>query len=199
MLSGAAMRLFLEKGLNETSIDDITQAAEVAKGSFYRYFEDKDALITYLLAPVGNDVLAALDACGKALEDVTTAEAMFAAYRVLGEGLAATILGHMDVVRLYLQESRGAPVGARAKVVELSESIAKSAIEVTRKAHKHGVLRPIHPAVSGLAVVGAMERIMVGLLNGEDIGNPLEIPEALITLILYGLKAPDVTLPVKPS
>ncbi|MFL5322235.1 MAG: TetR/AcrR family transcriptional regulator, partial [Myxococcaceae bacterium] len=181
----------LEKGLNETSIDDITQAADVAKGSFYRYFADKEALIEALLKPVSDDVLAGLDACGRALETVTTAEAMFAAYRVLGEGLAATILGHMDVVRLYLQESRGAPVGARARVVELSDAIAKSAIDVTKKAHKHGILRPIHPSVSALAVVGAMERIMVGLLNGEDVGNPLEIPDGLITLILYGLRAPE--------
>lgn len=191
MLSGAAMRLFLEKGLNETSIDDITQAAGVAKGSFYRYFRDKDALVEFLLQPVGGDVLNALDACGQALESAATADAMFAAYRVLGEALAATILGHMDVVRLYLQESRGAPVGARSRVVDLSTAIARSAVEVTKKAHRHGILRPIHPSVSALAVVGAMERIMVALLNGEDVGNPLEIPENLITLILYGLRAPE--------
>lgn len=197
-LSFNAMRLFLERGVNETSIDDITQAAGVAKGSFYRYFESKEALVEELIRPVGQDIISALERCGRDLATANTPEAMFAHYRVLGEALAATILGHMEVVRLYLQESRGAPVGARVKIVSLQEQIGKAAIDVTVKAQGHGVLRPIHPSVSTFAVVGALERIMVGLLNGEDVGNPLEIPEALITLILYGLRAPDAPAP-QPS
>lgn len=36
-----ALSLFLEKGLNKTSISDITTNAGVAKGTFYLYFRDK--------------------------------------------------------------------------------------------------------------------------------------------------------------
>ena len=39
------MRAFLERGIESVSIDDITREAGVAKGSFYRYFADKDALV----------------------------------------------------------------------------------------------------------------------------------------------------------
>ncbi|MDD7306195.1 MAG: TetR/AcrR family transcriptional regulator [Peptoniphilaceae bacterium] len=37
----AALRLFLEKGFDNTSIEEITKKSNVAKGTFYLYFKDK--------------------------------------------------------------------------------------------------------------------------------------------------------------
>ncbi len=37
----SAINLFLEKGTNSTSIQDIVDKAEIAKGTFYLYFKDK--------------------------------------------------------------------------------------------------------------------------------------------------------------
>lgn len=45
-----ALSLFLEKGLNKTSISDITTNAGVAKGTFYLYFRDKYDLGNKLIA-----------------------------------------------------------------------------------------------------------------------------------------------------
>jgi AcrR family transcriptional regulator len=189
-LTDAALLLFLERGLEEVTIDDITQATGVAKGSFYRYFDDKAALVDALLAPVREEVLSALAACARALAKARDVEAMFDAYRALGAVLAGAVLTHPGVVRLYLQENRGAPSGARQKLAALADQIASSAILVTRKGHSHGLLRKVHPAVSALAVVGAVERLLLAVLRGEDVGNPLEIPEALTGIILDGLRAP---------
>jgi AcrR family transcriptional regulator len=40
----AAQRLFLERGVGPTTIEHITAAADVAKGTFYLYFKSKDDL-----------------------------------------------------------------------------------------------------------------------------------------------------------
>ena len=40
-LLDAAYRLFLEKGVAKTSVDEIVRGANVAKGTFYLYFKDK--------------------------------------------------------------------------------------------------------------------------------------------------------------
>ena len=40
----AAVDLFINKGLGETSIDDIVNKASIGKGTFYKYFKDKDDL-----------------------------------------------------------------------------------------------------------------------------------------------------------
>ena len=40
-LLNTAFKLFLDKGINNTSIDDITKKSGIAKGTFYLYFKDK--------------------------------------------------------------------------------------------------------------------------------------------------------------
>ncbi|WP_129777632.1 TetR/AcrR family transcriptional regulator [Peristeroidobacter soli] len=44
-LLDAGQRLFVEKGIGATSIDEIATAAQVAKGTFYLYFPSKEALL----------------------------------------------------------------------------------------------------------------------------------------------------------
>jgi AcrR family transcriptional regulator len=44
-----AMRLFLEKGYYGTSIDEITQAAELTKGALYWHFKSKDDLLKRII------------------------------------------------------------------------------------------------------------------------------------------------------
>jgi AcrR family transcriptional regulator len=194
-LSEAGLRLFVERGLDGVTIDDITQSAGVAKGTFYRYFEDKTALVDALLEPVRRGLLDGMEACGRALAVARDVEAMFEAYRAVAAVIASALLQYPDVVRLYLQECRGPPVGARVKVVELARLVSRHAVDITEKAHTHGLLRPIRPALSGLAVVGAVERLLFAVLSGEDIGNPLELPDALTTLVLDGLRLPPETAP----
>jgi hypothetical protein len=80
-------------------------------------------------------------------------------------------------------------VGARKPIVQLSKTVSRYAIEITEKAQLHGILKPIPAAVSALAVVGATERLLAGLFLEEPLGNPLEIPELLTTLVLDGLRA----------
>ena len=41
----AAWKLFYQYGYESTTIDDIVEASQTSKGSFYHYFESKDALL----------------------------------------------------------------------------------------------------------------------------------------------------------
>lgn len=44
----AALKLFIERGVSEPTVADVTSAAGAAKGTFYRYFESKEDLIAAL-------------------------------------------------------------------------------------------------------------------------------------------------------
>jgi AcrR family transcriptional regulator len=67
-LLDAAQRLFLDKGIGATSIDDIASAAEVAKGTFYLYFSSKEVLLHELqerfVAAFLQRLEVAMDGCG---------------------------------------------------------------------------------------------------------------------------------------
>lgn len=47
------MKLFIEKGFNACSVQDITDAAGVPKGSFYNHFKSKEALAAEILTEYG--------------------------------------------------------------------------------------------------------------------------------------------------
>lgn len=49
ILMEVALGLFYEKGIYWTKIEDITERADIGKGTFYQYFETKEALLQALL------------------------------------------------------------------------------------------------------------------------------------------------------
>ena len=51
----AGQRLFAERAIDSVSIDDIVGAAEVAKGSFYNHFDDKEGLAQAIVELVQGD------------------------------------------------------------------------------------------------------------------------------------------------
>lgn len=44
----AAIKLFRDKGFEETTVDDITEKADVGKGTFFNHFPRKEAVLGYL-------------------------------------------------------------------------------------------------------------------------------------------------------
>ena len=50
-LINSAKKVIIEKGYNETSIEDITKEAKVATGTFYTYFKAKEDIISALGFP----------------------------------------------------------------------------------------------------------------------------------------------------
>lgn len=60
----AGRALFSERPVDAVSIDDIVQAAGVAKGSFYNHFPDRDALVRTVIGEIRGEVKAAIvEAC----------------------------------------------------------------------------------------------------------------------------------------
>lgn len=56
-LYAAGYELFLEKGIEKTSIGDIVEKAGVAKGTFYLYFKDKYDLLDQLILQKSNNII----------------------------------------------------------------------------------------------------------------------------------------------
>jgi AcrR family transcriptional regulator len=61
-LAGAAERLFLSRGFEETTVEDIAQAAGVSRRTFFRYFESKEDVLARHAERFGEELYAALAA-----------------------------------------------------------------------------------------------------------------------------------------
>jgi AcrR family transcriptional regulator len=53
----SAYNLFIENGIDKTSIDDISKNAGVAKGTFYLYFSDKYDILNKLILQKSNEII----------------------------------------------------------------------------------------------------------------------------------------------
>lgn len=70
-LLSQAFSLFMNKGITNTTISEIAEQADVAKGTFYIYFKDKDDLIEKLIAQKAEQLLInALDILNKHPETI---------------------------------------------------------------------------------------------------------------------------------
>jgi AcrR family transcriptional regulator len=54
--------LFVARGFENVSVEDIIDAAEIARSSFYRFFSNRDDLLTKIIRPVFEKGIADLDA-----------------------------------------------------------------------------------------------------------------------------------------
>lgn len=190
-LTDAALVLFLERGIEAVTIEDITDGAGVAKGSFYRYFDDKTALVESLFLPLYEAVRDSFDNSLAAIREAKNKTEVAASYEVLAAGLVGIILNHGDTALLYLQENRGPSRGARGPVIKLADMLSEKAIEHTAMVRAHGLLKPFAPELSTLTVIGAAERLLYAALSGHLKAEPLEVPGQLISLILDGIRVQD--------
>lgn len=59
----AAIDLFAAKGFDETTVEEVAQAAGVSRASFFRYFSSKDDLLAQNVMKYGLALIAAIKAC----------------------------------------------------------------------------------------------------------------------------------------
>ncbi len=189
MLCEGGLRLFLDRGIEGVTVEDLAKEAGIAKGSFYRYVRDKEELVEAIFRPAKELFEQGMDRCEEALKLAETNEELLLAYETLALDLTAAMFPYLDVMLLYLQEYRAPAVNARKPVRVLADMILQKALDITAAAHEHGLLRPIPHRVSTLVVIGAVERLLFGFLTEEPLGEPQEVGAALIAMMLDGIRS----------
>lgn len=187
-LCDAALGLYLEHGIGAVTVDQIVERAGVAKGSFYRYFQDQPELVATLLEPLGDAIRGAMAQAEERIAGVTDPAELPAIYLGMAAQLAASARNQQDLVRLYLQECRSPAAGARKPVRDLADEVAQRAVRLSTVARDFGLLDRSDPRVGALTVVGAVERLTFAVLSGEDVGAVHQLPGTLISVILDGVR-----------
>jgi AcrR family transcriptional regulator len=96
-LFNAAVRLFAEKGFAETTVEDITNAADVGKGTFFNYFPSKE----HILIAFSDMQLGKLERFVEAARNGS--EPMRAFFQTMSQQLTSEPAKKPDMVRALLQ------------------------------------------------------------------------------------------------
>jgi hypothetical protein len=132
-------------------------------------------------------VIDAFAQCESMVREANDELSLNLAYQSLAISLFPIAMGHLDVLRLYLQERSAPSLGARGPIGRLANTVDEGAIRLTRVAVDKGLLNVDDPRISAYAVVGAIERLSSAVLQGKLDASPIEI-----RLVLEGVRAPGL-------
>lgn len=134
----AALDLFAKKGFAETTVEDITEAADVGKGTFFNYFPSKE----HILLAFGEMQLAKLEAAVKEVR--TSGESMPQFLRSLGVRMTQEPVRNPGIVRTLLQAYLSTPV--REEMMRLQKRVHGLHTEIIRVGQERGEIRSDLPA-----------------------------------------------------
>lgn len=191
----AGLELFLEQGAASTSVEQLASRAGMARGTFYLYFDGKDALFDAVIDQLFDPLMQVLATVEDELRAAETPEACFAVYQSMAARIVVVGLTWKDVVLLVFQEMRGQSVpGLR----ERERALIKQITTMTRLAMDRGLVREGDARLASLVILGGIERLYYEVLTGE---LPLKAPGEVATeatVLLSRILGLDLELPRIP-
>jgi AcrR family transcriptional regulator len=138
-LFSAALQLFAQKGFAEATVEDITEAADVGKGTFFNYFPSKD----HILLAFGEMQLHKLEA---AIETARkTGEPMPEFLRSLGARMIQEPVRNPAIVRALLQGFLST-TSVREAMLDLQRRVLAMHTEMIQLGQDRGEIRNDLPA-----------------------------------------------------
>jgi AcrR family transcriptional regulator len=135
----AALDLFTRKGFTETTVEDITEAADVGKGTFFNYFPSKD----HILLAFGELQLAKLESAVR--EARAGREPMPQFLRSLGVRMTEEPIRNPGMVRTLLQAYLST-TAVREAMLDLQKRIHALHTEIILLGQERGEIRRDLPA-----------------------------------------------------
>lgn len=156
LLLQAGRALFVERAVEQVSIESITERAGVAKGSFYNHFESREALFDEVIERCIEALLAKYEAFDPPTDDP------FERAEERGRFTFRTLLSDPDTCKLLLQGGQPMQGGAIDRVLRmmLGNTLA---IGVSM-----GSLHHLDPELVYAAYFGVVTQTIAQLLTRED-------------------------------
>jgi AcrR family transcriptional regulator len=181
----AARGLFAEHGYHKTSIDDIIAAADIARGTFYLYFESKRAIFEELL----DDFFATLAGNVRRID--------------VGEGatppleqMNATMLRIFNVLsaerpmaRILIREAVGLDADVDKKLADFYDRVVALIASALRTGTEMGLVRPCDPDLVAWCVLGSIKEVVdrVFVLGGNEPRDLALLSREVVDFNLRGL------------
>ncbi|MDE3148733.1 MAG: TetR family transcriptional regulator [Acidobacteriota bacterium] len=154
----AAIDLFTRKGFDETTVEEVAQAAGVSRRSFFRYFASKDDLLAQSVVNYGITLSTAVSAC----------PADFTALAVIRKTVLATCKDlaaqpRMRQVIEIAERSTSARQAHRSRMMEVEDALAQTFAARLRGSSK----KDLKPRLLASLTILVMNVTVVSWFRGE--------------------------------
>jgi len=180
----AARRLFAEKGYHATSIHDIIAAADIARGTFYLYFESKRAIFDELL----DGFFATLSKAVRRIDTSPGASPPLDQMHDTVERIFAVLGQERSMARILIREAVGLDEEFDRKLRDFYGRVTDLIARALREGVAMGLVRPCDPDVVSWCVLGSVKQVIDRVfVDGAGDQDATRLGRELIGFILNGV------------
>jgi AcrR family transcriptional regulator len=151
-----AGRVFAEKGYHRTSISDVIEAAGMARGTFYLYWESKRAIFDDLL----DDLFVTLQKSLRRIDVGPGAPPPVEQMHQTVERVLQTLLEHRGMARLLLREAVGIDADFDRKLADFYGRIVAMIVSAIEIGQQMGWVRPCDATIAAHCVLGGIKEVV---------------------------------------
>lgn len=186
-LLDVALRVFAQRGYHQARIADIIDAAGVARGTFYLYFESKNAIFHALL----DDLLLRVRASVVGVSMAGNAPPVNVQIKQSVERVLAAFVASPDLTRVVLREAVGLDAEVDRKLTDFYARLHRWLADALTNGARLGLLRVADGELAAWAVLGTIKQMVQLLVDGSESSERKptisDAAEAILDYSLLGL------------
>jgi AcrR family transcriptional regulator len=152
----AARTIFSQKGYHATSIDDLIEAAGIARGTFYLYFESKRAIFDELL----DQLFATLAGTVHRIDVSPGAPPPVEQMNATVDLVFATLVENRELARLLLREAVGIDAEFDHKLNDFYGRIESLLVRALSTGIEMNLVRRCDPRIVARCALGAVKEVV---------------------------------------
>ena len=150
----AARTLISRKGVQDTSVADVIEAAGVSRGTFYLYFESFDALLHELLDNLVRRLIDCIEVVRK--EDKDPVRKLYTIVRRVVD----LLFDNPDLTRILLREAVAKDATVDRKLFELYTFMHRMICAALRNGAEWGFIRKVDEEIVAMAILGSIKEVL---------------------------------------
>ena len=152
----SARPVFVDKGYHQTHISDIIDAAGIARGTFYLYFDSKAAIFSELLDLSMEELRSAIVGVDRE-PDAPPVEAQLAG---TVRRLLTTVVSNRLLTTFLVREAVGLDEEIDARLKAFYEELLMYIRDALEEGGRMGILRPMDTEVGAFCILGTIKQFM---------------------------------------
>jgi AcrR family transcriptional regulator len=181
----AARDVFVEKGFQAATVDDIAAKAGVARGTFYLYFQDKRAIFEALV----DDFLSRISACVKSIELGPGVPPAVSQLRANIRRTVELSLSEPAIVKLALFDATGLDPELDEKLHGYYGALRTLIDESLEVGQRLGLVRQGDRRVMVAVGLGGLKEVLVDAVRGQIDPDVDALTDEIMRFLASGLLA----------
>jgi AcrR family transcriptional regulator len=183
----ASLAEFARRGYHRTSVADLVEAAGVARGTFYLYFDSKQVIFQELL----NELTGELKDAIRGVDVAPGAPPIEVQLRTIIADLLRAAFARRDLARVVFHQAVGADDDADRVLKAFYGDLALWLEGSLRVGQALGWVRPLDPHITALCCLGMLRQVLVHhLIERDDTPDYDAVAGTLVEFALRGIAAP---------